>query len=162
LNKTPEPKNNKRKNILKDSKTGQPLFKPKITRGPLNPNQRDLSYEKNSNYKNEINNKKMQEEENKNKEENKRKYLEKMNKIILEARKLKYVELFHNLDSDNDGLISNKKIKISSLNKEKLFALTPIFKELQYEGIQMDLKMFCEKAENIDELKNIIESESNI
>jgi hypothetical protein len=26
----------------------------------------------------------------------------------------------------------------------------------------MDLKMFCEKAENIDELKNIIESESNI
>ena len=81
-----------------------------------------------------------------------------MNKIILEARKLKYVELFHNLDSDNDGLISNTKIKISSLNKEKLFALTPIFKELQYEGIQMDLKMFCEKAENIDELKNIIES----
>ena len=162
MNKTPEPNNNKRKNILKDSKTGQPLFKPKITRGPLNPNQRDLSYEKNSNYKSEISNKKIQEEENKNKEENKRKYLEKMNKIILEARKLKYVELFHNLDSDNDGLISNKKIKISSLNKEKLFALTPIFKELQYEGIQMDLKMFCEKAENIDELKNIIESESNI
>lgn len=162
LNKTPEAKNNKRKNILKDSKTGQPLFKPKITREPLNPYQRDLSYEKNLNYKNEINNKKIQEEENKNKQENKRKYLEKMNKIILEARNLKYVELFHNLDSDNDGLISNKKIKISILNNEKLYALTPIFKELQYEGTQMDLKMFCEKAENIEELKKIIEFESNI
>ena len=156
LNKTPEQKNNKRKNLLNDSKTGQTLFKPKITRGPINPNQRDLSYEKDLNYRNKLNNKK------KEKEENKRKYLEKMNKIILKARKLKYIELFNSLDSDNDGLINNKKINISILDNKKLVALTPIFKELQYEGFQMDLNMFCEKAENIEELKFIIESETNI
>ena len=85
-----------------------------------------------------------------------------MNKIIMEAKKLKYVELFNNLDSDNDGLISNKKIKLSFLDNKKLIALTPIFKELQYDGVEMDLNIFCQKIDKIEEFKNITESEIKI
>ena len=82
-----------------------------------------------------------------------------MNKIIMEAKKLKYIELFNNLDSDKDGYISNKKIKLSFLDNKKLVALTPIFKELQYDGVQMDLDIFCQKVENIEEFKILTESE---
>ena len=150
--KTPDTKNNNNRN----------LFKPLITRGPLNPNQRDLSFENDINYKKLINDKKLEEiEENKKKNENKKKYIEKMNRLIFEANKLKYKELFSMLDSDNDGLISYKKIKISVLDNKKLVALTPIFQELQYNGVQMDVETFCEKADNIQELKDLTESELN-
>ena len=159
-NKTPD--NRKNRNDLKDSKTGQPLFKPIITRGPLNPYQRDLSYDKDLNSNNTLKNKNNEELENKKKEENKKKYIEKMNKMILEAKKLKYVELFNSLDSDNDGYISSKKIKLSILDNRKLVALTPIFKELQYDGVQMDLNIFCQKVDNIEIFKKLIESEIKI
>ena len=155
--KTPD-KRISRNNILRDSKTGQLLFKPIINRGPLNLNERilkDLSLEKDMNYTNRINT----ELENQQKEEKKRKYLEKSKKIILEAKRTKYIELFRSLDSDNDGFISNKKIKLSFLENKKLIALTPIFKELQYNRVQMDLKTFCQKVDKIHEFKNITESE---
>ena len=148
FNKTPDTKYYNSINYLKDSKTGQPLFKPIITRGPVNPYQREFSYDK------DLNNKKKQHQhiENlKNIGKKRKKYIEKTNKIILEAKKLKYIELFHSLDSDNDGFISNKKIKISNLDNKKMVALISIFKELQYDGIQMDLNCFCEK---VDKLKN--------
>lgn len=159
FNKTPDTKYYNSINYLKDSKTGQPLFKPIITRGPVNPYQREFSYDK------DLNNKKKQHQhiENlKNIGKKRKKYIEKTNKIILEAKKLKYIELFHSLDSDNDGFISNKKIKISNLDNKKMVALISIFKELQYDGIQMDLNCFCEKVDKIEELKYIIESESYI
>ena len=151
-NKTPD-------KYLKDSKNGQMLFKPKITRGPLNPNQRELSYDN----ENDINfeNKKNEELENKKKEEIRNKYIKKMNKLILEAKKMKYIELFNSLDSDNDGVISYKKIKLSTIDNKKLIALTPILQELQYNGVQMDANTFCQKVDNIQEIKNIMENELN-
>ena len=149
-NKTPD------KN-LKDSKNGQLLFKPKITRGPLNPNQREYFYDNEINYEN----KKKEELENQKKEEIRNKYIKKMNKIITEAKKMKYIELFNNLDSDNDGIISYKKIKLSTLDNKKLIALTPILKELQYNGVEMDVNVFCQKVDNIQEIKNIMEDELN-
>jgi hypothetical protein len=158
--KTPDSKKYRGKNSLIDSKTGQQLFKPKITRGPRNPHRRDLSYENNElNHKNKENNELKEDLTNKLKQEKKKKYLEKMNKIIVDAKKLKYVELFNRLDSDKDGLISNKKIKLSFLDNKKLIALTPIFKELQYDGVEMDLNVFCQKVDNIEEFKYITESE---
>ena len=149
-NKTPD------KN-LKDSKNDQLLFKPKITRGPLNPNQRELSYDNEINYEN----KKKEELENQKKEEIRNKYIKKMNKIITEAKKMKYIELFNSLDSDNDGLISYKKIKLSTLDNKKLIALTPILKELQYNSVVMDVNAFCKRVDNIHEIKNIMENELN-
>ena len=149
-NKTPD------KN-LKDSKNGQLLFKPKITRGPLYPIQREYSYDNEINYEN----KKKEELEIQKKEEIRNKYIKKMNKIITEAKKMEYIELFNSLDSDNDGLISYKKIKLSTLDNKKLIALTPILKELQYNGIEMDVNAFCQKVGNIQEIKNIMENELN-
>ena len=158
--KTPDTKKYRGKNTMKDSKTGQELFKPKINRGPLNPNHRNLTYyNEDLDYKNRENKKKEEELANKKKEELRKKYMEKMNKIIMEAKKLKYIELFNNLDSDNDGYISNKKIKLSFLDNKKLVALTPIFKELQYDGVKMDLNIFCQKVDNIEEFKILTESE---
>ena len=142
---------------LKDSNNGQLLFKPKITRGPLNPNQRELSYDNEINYEN----RKKEELENQKKEEIRNKYIKKMNKIITEAKKMKYIELFNSLDSDNDGLISYKKIKLYTLDNKKLIALTPILKELQYNGVVMDVNTFCKRVDNIHEIKNIMENELN-
>ena len=160
ISKTPDTKKYRGKNTMKDSKTGQELFKPKINRGPLNPNYRNLAYyNEDLDYKNRENNKKEEELANKKKEELRKKYMEKMNKIIMEAKKLKYIELFNNLDSDKDGYISNKKIKLSFLDNKKLVALTPIFKELQYNGVQIDLDIFCQKVDNIEEFKILTESE---
>ncbi len=160
---TPDSNKYKGKNNLKDFKTGQQLFKPKITRGPLNPNRRDKLYENDeSNNKNKEDNKLKEELRKKIEKEKRKNFVEKMNKIIMEAKKLKYVELFNNLDSDNDGLISNKKIKLSFLDNKKLIALTPIFKELQYDGVEMDLNIFCQKIDKIEEFKNITESEIKI
>ena len=84
-----------------------------------------------------------------------------MNKIITEAKKMKYIELFNSLDSDNDGVISYKKIKLSTLDNKKLIALTPILKDLQYNGVEIDVNAFCQKVDNIQEIKNIMENELN-
>ena len=50
-------------------------------------------------------------------------------------------------------------VKISFLDNRKLIALTPIFKELQYDGVEMDLNIFCRKIDKIEEFKYITESE---
>ena len=83
------------------------------------------------------------------KNSNKKKYLQKSNNIILKAKNIKYKELFNILDSDRDGFISYKKVRLSELNFEELKYLTPILNELQYKGIKMDLNMFAERIQNI-------------
>ena len=46
-------------------------------------------------------------------------------------KKEKLKELFNKLDSDNDGYISLKNIKLSSINNQILSALTPVLTKLQ-------------------------------
>ena len=46
-------------------------------------------------------------------------------------KKEKIKELFNKLDSDNDGYISLKNIKLSSINNQILSALTPVLAKLQ-------------------------------
>jgi hypothetical protein len=46
-------------------------------------------------------------------------------------KKEKLKELFNKLDSDNDGYISLKNIKLSSINNQILSALTPVLAKLQ-------------------------------
>ena len=46
-------------------------------------------------------------------------------------KKEKLKELFNKLDSDNDGYISLKNIKLSSINNQILTALTPVLTKLQ-------------------------------
>ena len=56
------------------------------------------------------------------------------NNTISENEKLKkekLKELFNKLDYDNDGYISLKNIKLSSINNQILTALTPVLTKLQ-------------------------------
>ena len=82
--------------------------------------------------------------------ENKKNYFKKSYKTILNAKYIKYVELFNCLDSDKDGIISYKKIKLSNLDSEKLISLSPIFYEIQYKGLEIDFPKFCEKIQNLN------------
>ena len=82
--------------------------------------------------------------------ENKKNYFKKSYITILKAKYIKYVELFNSLDSDKDGIISYKKIKLSNLDSEKLITLSPIFYEIQYKGVEIDFPKFCEKIQNLN------------
>ena len=84
--------------------------------------------------------------------ENKKNYIKKSYITILKAKYLKCVELFNSLDSDNDGIISYKKIKLSNIDTEKLITLSPIFYELQYKGLEMDFTKFCEKIQKLNQI----------
>ena len=82
--------------------------------------------------------------------ENKKNYIKKSFVTILKAKYIQCVELFNSLDSDKDGYISYKKIKLSNIETEKLISLSPIFYELQYKGLKMDFTKFCEKIQNLN------------
>ena len=82
--------------------------------------------------------------------ENKKNYYKKSLITILKAKYIKYVELFNCLDSDKDGIISYKKIKLTNLDSDKLISLTPILYEIQYKGMKIDFPKFCEKIKNLN------------
>ena len=82
--------------------------------------------------------------------ENKKNYFKKSYITILKAKYIKCVELFNSLDSDKDGIISYKKVKLSNLDCEKLISLSPIFYEIQYKGLEIDFPKFCEKIKNLN------------
>ena len=82
--------------------------------------------------------------------ENKKNYIKKSYITILKAKYIKYFELFNCLDSDKDGIISYKKIKLSTLDSDKLISLTPLLYEIQYKGLEVDFPKFCEKIQNLN------------
>lgn len=137
------------KTKIKNSQTERPLFRPMITRGPKNENARMVSANLDSFYdkkllqnKNEIHQKEIC-----NQLEKKKLFLERSMEIILKMKYEKYKEIFNLLDSDNDGLISSKNIKLSQLDHDVLEALTPLLDELQVSQENMTFKDFCLKAD---------------
>ena len=82
--------------------------------------------------------------------ENKKNYIKKSYITILKAKYIKYFELFNSLDSDKDGIISYKKIKLSNVDTEKLISLAPILYEIQYKGLELDFQAFYEKIKNLN------------
>ena len=84
--------------------------------------------------------------------ENKKNYIKKSYITILKAKYIKYGELFNCLDSDKDGIISYKKIKLSGLDSDKLISLTPLLYEIQYKGLEIDFPKFCEKIQNLNQV----------
>ena len=82
--------------------------------------------------------------------ENKKNYIKKSYITILKAKYIKYFELFNSLDSDKDGIISYKKIKLSNVDTEKLISLSPILYEIQYKGLELDFQAFYEKIKNLN------------
>ena len=82
--------------------------------------------------------------------ENKKNYIKKSYITILKAKYIKYFELFNSLDSDKDGIISYKKIKLSNIDTEKLISLAPILYEIQYKRLELDFQAFYEKIKNLN------------
>jgi len=53
---------------------------------------------------------------------------------VLKMKIEKYKEIFDLLDSDKDGFISSRNIKLSNLDVDMLKTLTPMLEELQKSG----------------------------
>ncbi len=135
----------------KDPLTGKQFFKPSISRGPLDPDKRKVTVNLDGYYDNLLleKKKKVHEEEMLNNLQKKKHWLEKSMKSVLKMKIEKYKQIFDLLDSDKDGFISFKNIKLSEVNSEVLEALTPLFDELQKKGNYIDFKEFCIKADDM-------------
>ena len=82
------------------------------------------------------------------KSKEKKKGINKISKeTVLKMKIVKYKEIFSMLDSDCDGYISSKNIRLSVLEQDLLVALTPIFEDLQKNNARMNFKEFCIKAD---------------
>lgn len=132
-----------------DFKTGKPLFKPTVGRGPKDPKTREVTTNLDSYWDNKILQfkTKVHEEEMLNNLEKKKLFLERSMKSILKMKIEKYKEIFDLLDSDKDGYISSRNIRLSSLDSEMLFALTPLLEEIQKKSLTLSFKDFCLKAD---------------
>ena len=65
----------------------------------------------------------------------------------------RYKEIFNLLDSDQDGLISYNRIKLSSLDQDLLQAMTPLLEDLQASKDNMTFKQFCIKVDRLLSVK---------
>lgn len=145
-----------------DGKTGQKLYKPLVNRGPIDPKAREVTVNLDSYYDSKLlsNKNKIQKETLEEMEEQKKAWIERSTLSILKMKMGKYKEIFNLMDSDKDGLISAKFIKLSDLDSELLKTLTPILEELQKENKIMDLKEFCLKADKCVNIKLFDHSEN--
>jgi hypothetical protein len=132
-----------------DAKTGKPFFKPTVGRGPKDPKTREVTTNLDSYWDNKILQfkTKVHEEEMLNNLEKKKLFLERSMKSILKMKIEKYKEIFDLLDSDKDGYISSRNIRLSSLDSDMLFALTPLLEEIQKKSLTLSFKDFCLKAD---------------
>jgi len=139
----------RKKNSIKDqtdSFTGQLLFKPSINKSKLNFTNKPRTYENLDGYHDHkliSEKKKIQEEEMFNNLEKKKLWLESSMKSVLKMKIDKYKDIFDMLDSDKDGFISSRQIRLSALDADMLTNLTPLLEDLQKKGIKRNFKEFC-------------------
>ena len=105
---------------------------PIITRGPKNPNQRNVTVNLDSTYdkklleeKNHIHNNEMC-----NALEKKQQWLSRSMNIVMKMKIIKYKEIFDLLDGDGDGFVSYDKVKLSDVDNSILIAITPLLEEI--------------------------------
>ena len=144
-------KNLRRKENEKNS------FRPKITRGPLNGNSREINENLNGFYDKRITIQKetLENDEIKNNKEKKKYYMKKSSEVIMKMKHDKYKTLFELLDSDKDGLISYNKINLNDINNNILTLIKPILGELYETKKTFDLNTFCDKIQNLFNEQNI-------
>ena len=154
-NENQEIKISKKSNKPRDPKTGKPLFRPNISRGPKDASQREVSVNLDSYY-----DKKLLQDKNEahsseiyNTLEKKKLFLERSMEIIMKMKFERYKEIFNLLDSDQDGLISYNRIKLSSLDQDLLQAMTPLLEDLQASKDNMTFKQFCIKVDRLLSVK---------
>ena len=74
---------------------------------------------------------------------NKKEYLNQNLNMILKNNLERYNQIFNLLDSDHDGFISSKNIRLSALDNDRLKSLTLILEELQQRDIKINFNQFC-------------------
>ena len=144
-------KNSKCKRSINAIPTEQNSFRPKITRGPKNPNQRNIN-----NYEINCYNKKLKQKtidlqklQKEDEIEKKNLFNKKSKDIIMQMKFKKYRELFNQLDSDHDGFISSSKIHLTKIDQNVLKNISPILESLNQTNRQMNFKEFCLKIDKL-------------
>ena len=136
------------KNVKKNNNYN---FRPKISRGPKNKNQRNITVDLEGFYDKRITKEKKELQDSKKEEEKEKKNLfnQKSKDIIIKMKLKKYKELFTLLDSDQDGLISSNKIQLTKVNENVLKNISPILEELNQTKKEMNFKEFCIKLDKL-------------
>ena len=126
-------------------------FRPKISRGPKNINQRNVTINLEGFYDKRITKEKKELLNSKKEEETEKKnlYNQKSKDIIIKMKFKKYKELFTLLDSDQDGLISYNKIQLTKIDENVLKNIAPILEELNQTKKEMNFKEFCLKIDKL-------------
>ena len=140
-------------NEFRDTKTGQILFKPKITRGPKIINQREKNLDSDNYYDKRLfpDLEKEKKREIYNTIVNKKEYLNQTLKMIIKNKLERYKKIFNSLDSDHDGFISSKNIRLSALDNDRLKSFTPILEELQKSDSKINFNQFCKQLDDLIE-----------
>ena len=156
-------KKNKQINLDKNAKNNDNNnFRPRISRGPQNINQRNVTVNLDGFYDQRITKEKKELQQSKKEDELEKKnlYNQKSKDIIIKMKIKKYKELFALLDSDQDGLISEDKIQLTKVEENILKNIKPILEELKQTKKEMNFKEFCLKLDKLmtEEKENNLEN----
>ena len=146
-----KPKQSKEISSEKNIKNKNFNFRPKVSRGPKNIKQREVTVNLEGFYDKRITKNKKELLDSKKEEEIEKKnlYNQKSKDIIIKMKMKKYKELFELLDSDKDGLISSSKIQLTKVDKNVLNNISPILEELNQTKKEMNFKDFCIKLDKL-------------
>ena len=144
-------KNNRKNKHILSSQNSKNNFRPKITRGPKSPNQRNITVNLDGFYDKRITKEKTDLLRIKNEEEKEKKiiYNQKSKAIINKMKIQKYRELFNLLDSNKDGFISSSEIELTKIEENVLNNISPLLEELNQTKKKMDFKEFCIKIDKL-------------
>ena len=139
------------KSKTKTDMNNKNTFRPKVSRGPKNPNQRNVTVNLDGFY-----DKRLTEEKNNlqkiKKEEDKEKkilYNQKSKDIIMKMKIQKYKEIFNLLDSNKDGFISSDEIQLTKIDERFLKNISPLLEDLNKTKKRMNFKEFCIKIDKL-------------
>ena len=138
-------------NKSKTNMNNKNTFRPKISRGPKNPNQRNVTVNLDGFYDKRITKDKNELQKKKNEEDKEKKnlYNQKSKDIIIKMKIQKYKEIFNLLDSNKDGFISNSEIQLTKIDERVLKNISPLLEELNKTKKRMNFKEFCIKIDKL-------------
>ena len=138
-------------NKSKTNMNNKNTFRPKISRGPKNPNQRNVTVNLDGFYDKRITKEKNELQKKKNEEDKEKKnlYNQKSKDIIIKMKIQKYKEIFNLLDSNKDGFISNSEIQLTKIDERILNNISPLLEELNKTKKRMNFKEFCIKIDKL-------------
>lgn len=142
-------------NELFDPDSGFPWFRPRVGRGPRNPNnpryhmhdKREVArmlYELDRERKAKMESKRREQEAKRTQMHDIVHTTEKSRAIVEERKIAQFSNLFQRLDSDNDGSISSERIDLTGIEPEQLGVLQMIFAEMEETGLSLNEDEFVD------------------